>query len=71
MKFSSRSVKLRRPQTPFNAVSTSTAPGSSSASRFHSWKWPLWLVIEPTFAFSPLPNVTTALWWKRCGTVSR
>ena len=49
----------------------STAPGSSSASRFHSWKWPHRLVIEPMRAFSPLPNITTALWWKRCGTVSR
>ena len=49
----------------------STAPGSSSASRFHSWKCPHALVMEPIRAFSPLPNSTTALWWNRCGTASR
>ena len=39
--------------------------------RFHSWKCSHRLVTEPIFAFSPLPNITTALWWKTWGTVSR
>ena len=38
MKFSKRSMKLRLSQTPLSSVSMSTAPGSSSARRFHSWK---------------------------------
>ena len=64
MKFSTRSRKLRLSQTPLSKVSMSTAPGSSSAKRFHSWKCPQRLVIEPILACSPLPNSTTALWWK-------
>ena len=43
----------------------STTPGSSSSRRFHSWKCSQRLVMDPIFAFSPLANITTALWWKR------
>ena len=70
MKFSTRSRTFFLSQTPLSSVSMSTTPGSSSARRFHSWKCSHLLVIDPILASTPLPNITIALWWNRCGMVS-
>ena len=48
---------MRLSQTPLSSVSMSTAPGSSSARRFHSWKCSNRLVIEPILASTPLASI--------------
>ena len=47
MKFSNEVQEVALSQTPLSSVSMSTTPGSSSASRFHSWKCSYLLVIPP------------------------